>query len=405
MGTTESAAPGTGALSVGPFGVAALPRIIFGAGSFDQLTDVLASLGTRVLIVTGGRSFVGSERWAQLQGRLKDAGLGWVQVSIAGEPSPEQVDEVVGQYGDYGIDMVLGIGGGSALDAAKAIAGLLPVQHSVMEYLEGVGPELPYRGPSLPLVAVPTTAGTGSEMTKNAVLTRHGTGGFKKSFRDEKLLPRVALVDPDLLHSCPPQVLMANAMDALTQLLESYVSTRASAFTDALAQSGIKAFAAGFDPLGATPVRDPGQLAYAAMLSGICLAQAGLGSVHGMASPLGACFPIPHGVACGTLLAMATAMNIAALRERAPTSQALAKYARVAGWLGVEEDSIEAGCDALVGLLDSWIEACELPRLSAFGMTEADLPGVIAGSGGNSMKTNPIVLSDNEIRQALLARL
>ncbi len=394
---------------IAPFGVAALPRIIFGAGSFDRLADELATLGRRVLVVTGGQSFTGSERWAQLQGQLKATDLSWVQVSVTGEPSPEQVDEVVSHYGDYGIDVVLGIGGGSALDAAKAIAGLLPVQHSVMDYLEGVGPQLPYPGPALPLVAVPTTAGTGSEMTKNAVLTRHGMGGFKKSFRDEKLLPRIALVDPDLLHSCPPQVLLANAMDALTQLLESYVSSRASVFTDALARSGIQAFVAGFDPLGATPVKDHGQLAYAAMLSGICLAQAGLGSVHGMASPLGAYFPIPHGVACGTMLAMATAMNIAALREREPASPALAKYARVARWLGAaeegEEDSIEAGCDALVGLLDSWIEACALPRLSAFGMTEADLPRVIAGSGGNSMQTNPLVLSDNEIRQVLLARL
>jgi alcohol dehydrogenase len=407
MGSTESAATGTGAGSLGiaSFGVAALPRIIFGAGSFDQLAAVLASQGTRVLIVTGGRSFTGSEHWAQLQGQLKAAGLAWVQVSIAGEPSPEQVDEVVSHYGDYGIDVVLGIGGGSALDAAKAIAGLLSVQHSVMDYLEGVGPELPYPGPGLPLVAVPTTAGTGSEMTKNAVLTRHGVGGFKKSFRDEKLLPRIALLDPDLLHSCPPQVLMANAMDAFTQLLESYVSTRASEFTDALARSGIQAFAAGFDPAAAAPVQDYSQLAYAAMLSGICLAQAGLGSVHGMAAPLGAYFPIPHGVACGTLLAMATAMNIAALRQRLPESPALEKYAQVACWLGAEEDSIEAGCDALVGLLDSWVEECELPRLSAFGMTEADLPRVIAGSGGNSMKTNPLVLSDNEIRQVLLARL
>lgn len=407
MGTTESAATATGtdALNIAPFGVAALPRIIFGAGSFNQLADELATLGTRVLVVTGGLSFTGSDRWAQLQRRLKAVGLAWVQVSIAGEPSPEQVDDVVSHYADYGIDVVLGIGGGSALDAAKAIAGLLPVQHSVMDYLEGVGPELPYRGPALPLVAVPTTAGTGSEMTKNAVLTRHGVGGFKKSFRDERLLARVALVDPDLLHSCPPQVLLANAMDAFTQLLESYVSTRASAFTDALAQSGIQAFAAGFDPYAATPVKDYGQLAYAAMLSGICLAQAGLGSVHGMASPLGAYFPIPHGVACGTLLAMATAMNIAALREREPASPALEKYAQVARWLGVEAQGIEEGCDALVGLLDSWIEQCALPRLSTFGMTEADLPRVIAGSGGNSMKTNPLVLSDGEIRQVLLARL
>lgn len=407
MSKTESASstPGVAPGAIGPFTVAALPRIIFGDGSFDRLADELATLGSRILIVTGGRSFTASPRWPQLQLRLQAAGLSWGLISIAGEPSPEQVDGAVRRYANQGIDLVLGIGGGSALDAAKAIAGLLPGQHSVMDYLEGVGPQLPYRGPGLPLVAVPTTAGTGSEMTRNAVLTRHGDGGFKKSFRDDQLLARLALVDPQLLHSCPPRVLLANAMDAFTQLLESYVSIRASAFTDALAESGIRAFAAGFDARAASPVQDYSQLAYAAMLSGICLAQAGLGSVHGMASPLGAFFPIPHGVVCGTLLAPATAMNIRALRARAPASPALEKYARVAGWLGCGADTTEEGCDTLVARLNAWSEHCDLPRLSAFGMTDADLPRVIAGSGGNSMKTNPLVLTDDEMREVLIERL
>ncbi|MFC6668927.1 iron-containing alcohol dehydrogenase [Marinobacterium aestuariivivens] len=362
----------------------------------------LAAFGRRALLVTGGRSFLVSPHWQRLQQGLDRQGIEWEQLGIAGEPGPEQVDRAVARFADASIEMVVGIGGGSALDAAKAIAALLPTGRSVLDHLEGVGPQLPYEGPALPFIAVPTTAGTGSEMTRNAVLTRPGSDGFKKSFRDERLLARLALVDPQLLHSCPPRVMLGNALDALTQLLESYVATRASAFTDALAESGLRAFAAGFRADPQRPVGDYSCLAYASMLSGICLAQAGLGSVHGMASPLGAWFPIPHGLACGTLLAEATRVNVQALRERNPESPALAKYARVAGWLG------DDGCsdaDALVTLLSEWTGRCNLPRLASFGMVEADIERVAAASGGSSMKTNPVVLTLDEIATVLHRRL
>ena len=237
-------------------------------------------------------------------------------------------------------DVVVGIGGGSVLDTAKAVAGLLIPGNSVMDHLEGVGPELPYRGPSVPFVAVPTTAGTGSEATKNAVLSVRGAGGFKKSFRDEALVARVAIVDPDLLAACPPELIAGNGMDALTQLLESYVSTKANPFTDALALSGLAAARDGLlawfeEVAAARGAAGPGsvaavareQMAYAALCSGICLAQAGLGAVHGLASPLGAQYPIPHGAACGATLVAATRVNIAALEARDPGNRALSRYA------------------------------------------------------------------------------
>ena len=229
-----------------PFAIARLPRIVFGDGARADLPKEAARFGRTGLIVTGARSIRATPLWSKLLDAMRAADLACHDLAVPGEPSPELVDEAVTAFAGKAIDVVIGIGGGSALDAAKAIAGLLPHGHSVMDHLEGVGPERPYPGPSTPLILVPTTAGTGSEATKNAVLTRQGRDGFKKSFRDEQLVARVAIVDPELLASCPPEVVAANGMDAFTQLLESYVSTKANPLTDALAWSGIEAFHEGF---------------------------------------------------------------------------------------------------------------------------------------------------------------
>ena len=202
------------------FAIARIPRIDFASGAVNRLPDYVAKYGKSVLLVTGAKSFLESDNWSALENQFKQAGIKFRQESIPGEPSPEIVDEIVARLSNCQIDVVVGIGGGSALDAAKAVAGLLEVKRSVMDYLEGVGPELQYQGPAVPFIAVPTTAGTGSEATKNAVLSRHGLDGFKKSFRDDKLVAEVAVVDPDLLKTCPQQVIAANGMDALTQLLE-----------------------------------------------------------------------------------------------------------------------------------------------------------------------------------------
>ncbi|MCE9663757.1 iron-containing alcohol dehydrogenase [Halomonas sp. M5N1S17] len=392
------------------FRIARLPDIQFGAGSITRLPRLIAEHGNRVLVVTGKRSFVTSHHWGELVAALETQGAVWHHVTIEGEPSPQRVDAIVSEHQENDIDVVVAIGGGSVLDAAKAVAGLLRTGDSVMDHLEGVGRGLPYRGPAVPLIAVPTTAGTGSEATKNAVLSVQGADGFKKSFRDERLVAAVALVDPELLAGCPKAQIAANGMDAFTQLLESYVSLNASPATDALAWSGMQAFCRGFwsawEEDHPEASRGYGQLAYASLMSGVTLAQAGLGSVHGLASPLGAFFPIPHGTVCGTLVAEATAANVAALRQREPSNPALARYAEVGRLLtGKHVLSDGEACDALATTLRDWTHRLAMPRLGAYGMTNADIERVVAGARGGSMKTNPLVLTDAELGALLETRL
>ena len=392
------------------FSLGRLPRVEFGAGSIAKLADIVAGFGNSILLVTGARSFPEMPQWNDLISAFRARGLSWQHVTVNGEPSPQLVDAVVSRHAGDAIEVVLGVGGGSALDAAKAIAGLLRVQRSVMDYLEGVGPELSYEGPAVPLVAVPTTAGTGSEATRNAVLSTAGRDGFKKSFRDEQLVPEYAVIDPDLLASCPPAVIAANGMDALTQLLESLVSLRASAVTDALAVSGLHAVRDGLLPWYRRTAKDMSaarsRMAYAALLSGITLAHCGLGSVHGLASPLGAFYPIPHGVVCGTLVATCTEVNIQALQAREPHNSALDKYAEAAAILcNCSFPDRESALTGLVKQLAEWTTLLELPRLGEYGLEESGLDHVVAHSRGSSMKTNPLVLTDAEIRACLLERL
>lgn len=408
---------------------------MFGGGTSGQLGSVVREFGRTALVVVRGPGFTESPEWAVLLATLQTAGVEVALETVSGEPSPILVDDIVARQRGSGtgsspggapprgghspVEVVVGIGGGSVLDTAKAVAGLLVPGNSVMDHLEGIGPELPYRGPSVPFIAVPTTAGTGSEATKNAVLSRRGAGGFKKSFRDELLVARVAILDPDLLAACPPELIAGNGMDALSQLLESYVSVKASPFTDALALSGLGCVRDGLQPWFEEAAAGRGaagpdsitaaareRMAYAALCSGICLAQAGLGSVHGLASPLGAQYPIPHGVACGATLVAATRVNIAALEARDPENRALSRYAVAGGMLSgrAGRDDREARA-ALVPALEQLTARLGVPRLSAFGLTESSIPALVADSRGSSMKTNPVLLSDDEIASILRASL
>jgi alcohol dehydrogenase len=392
-----------------PFSIARLPRIEFGSGTFSRTAELTGQFGRRALIVTGARSFPASERWHQLLQQFSTLGISYEHVSIDGEPSPEVVDDAVTEYAAANIEVVIGIGGGSAMDAAKAIAGLLRVKQSVMDFLEGVGPEMPYKGPAVPLIAVPTTAGTGSEATKNSVLSRQGSAGFKKSFRDDKLVAEIAIVDPDLLSTCTGDVIAANGMDALTQLIESYVSIKANVFNDALGISGLRAARDGLVSLYQSEGADAQareRMAYASLISGINLAQTGLGSVHGLASPLGAFYPIPHGVVCGTLVAAATEMNINAMFDRETDNPALDRYARVSEVLAQRRfKSRDQALEQLVQLLRQWTEDLMLQGLSGYGLKHKDIDHVVAHSRGSSMKTNPIVLTDEEIKAILIERM
>ena len=390
------------------FSIARLPRIIFSRGSIKQLPDLCLQYGQKILLVMGAKSFEASDAYLQLMHEMHERNVEILCCNVPGEPSPQLIDEIVLQYKNHNIDVVLGIGGGSALDAAKAIAGLLKLDNTVMDYLEGVGPELTYKGPAVPFIAVPTTAGTGSEATKNAVLSKSGLDGFKKSFRDDQLVAEYAVIDPELLATCPQSVIAANGMDALTQLIEAYVSTNSNAMTDALAISGLSAVRDGllalYEDINDTDAQD--KMAYASLISGVCLAQTGLGSVHGLASPLGAFYPIPHGVVCGTLVSEATDMNIKLMLERDAANPALNKYALLGDILmqkdhGNKHESWQALCN----ILQDWTEALQLPRLREYGLVEEGLDFVVANSRGSSMRTNPIVMSDKEIRGLLLKRL
>ncbi len=393
------------------FQVSTLPQIIFGKGTITQLPDNIIQFGKTVLIVTGAKSFCGTQYWQELQSAFKNLNVNYTVFHVCDEPSTQLIDEAVAEYKQLAVDVVVGIGGGSVLDAAKAIAGLLPFGNSVLDHLEGVGKGLEYSGPALPFIAVPTTAGTGSEATKNAVISERGPSGYKKSFRHETLVPKVAIVDSELLKSCSAAQIAANGMDAFTQLIESYVSIKANDFTDALALDGIKAVIDGFlfawqggDTDKAVIGRN--KMAYASLISGITLAQVGLGSVHGLASPLGAFFPIPHGVVCGTLLAEATQVNINAMMQRDKDNVALKKYAQIGRLISKEETlNAQDSLSELVRLLNEWTVLLALPTLSHYGIEQKDFDKIIGESRGSSMKTNPIVLLDDEIKSILNKRL
>jgi alcohol dehydrogenase class IV len=316
------------------------------------------------------------------------------------------VDAAVKESAPLSVNAVAAVGGGSVIDCGKAIAAMLPLGEPVTPYLEGVGTER-HPGKSLPLIAVPTTAGTGSEATKNAVISKVGRQGFKKSLRHENFTPVCAIVDPELTLTCPQQVTAACGMDALTQLLESYVSPQTSPLTDALALSGIEHITSALLPastLRGGDIKLRSSLAYAAFLSGITLANAGLGIIHGLAAPLGGLVPVPHGIVCATLLAEACRMNIKRLRElRSPDDIMLVKYARAGQVLsGAADADVPTSCDLLVQKLDDWTRQLSIPRLGQYGVSESDLDALAAQAG---QKSNPIRLQAGDVKAILLARL
>jgi alcohol dehydrogenase class IV len=385
------------------------PRVRFGAGAFAALAEEVARLGTKVLVVTGASSLRASGRLDRLLRSLDERSLAHAVVEMSGEPSPERVDEAVEAVRDERISVVLAVGGGSVVDAGKAISAMLPCAGSVRSYVEVVGDHA-HPGEKLPFIAVPTTAGTGSEATKNAVLSRVGLDGFKASLRHDNFVPDLAAIDPELALSCPAEITAACGMDALSQLLESYVSTRASPLTDSLAVDGLRRAAGSLVAVcttGAGDLEARASMAHASFVSGITLANAGLGVIHGFAAPIGGFFPIPHGVVCGSLLAPAVRITIEKLREGDPEhAPALGKFAAVGalvagGVPGVPCD-VAGGCDALVDWLYGLAEKLAIPRLSDYGVSASDCDRIIERSGS---KNNPVPLDREEMRRILLERI
>jgi alcohol dehydrogenase class IV len=392
-----------------PFTVARLPRIRFGTGVASELAGVVAERGDRLLLVTCEHSFT-SERLRQLTDDLASHGVAIVgHVRTSAEPGPDLIDRHVAEARHGAASVVLGIGGGSVLDTAKAVAGLVRSGTSVMDHLEGVGRGVAYTGPAIPFVAAPTTAGTGSEVTRNAVITSHGEQGFKRSFRDDRLIATDAVVDPELMMGAPRSLIAANGLDALTQLIEAYTATDASVLTDALALAGMRAVRDGLlrwhaDPGGPDSASACSGMAWAALASGICLASAGLGAVHGLAAPIGARLSIAHGAACGAILAATVRVNISAMMARQPDAPGLARYATV-GRVLADLDASATDADArtaLVELLEAWTVALGVPRLGQLGLDASDMPRVLAGVSTGSMRSNPVALTDAELRAILL---
>jgi alcohol dehydrogenase class IV len=392
-------------VSIDGFVLARTPKIVFGTGSIVEIGVLASGFGKRALLVmsTGVMRVPGlAERIVSL---LNNAGVTSETIEAHGEPSPDVIDSAVNRFHTTGIGVVISVGGGSTIDAGKAISAMLPLHEDVTDFLEEAGTRS-HPGCKVPFIAAPATAGTGSEASANAVVSRVGANGFKKSLRHENLVPDVALVDPELAVSCPPDVTAACGMDALTQLLEAYVSPKASPMTDTLIESALPRVR---DCLraavknGAVDVAARSGMAYAALISGIALANAGLGVVHGLASPIGGFFPVPHGVVCGTLLLPAIEATISEVRRAQPGSATLDKYAHAGSLLsGGHALNREQGIDMLVGAIGSLTDDLCIPRLSAFGITRSNVDAIVARAGN---KNNPVRLDRKQIAGIVLSRL
>jgi alcohol dehydrogenase class IV len=378
------------------FDLAVPADLRFGAGRVDEVPQAFLHLQASNILVVTGRVVSRADR---LRRALSDAGISSVPFPVAAEPSIEVVRTASKVLADAGCDAVLGYGGGSALDVAKCAAVLAGTGADPLNHLEVIGAGRPLEKPGLPCIAVPTTAGTGSEVTRNSVLSG---GGVKASLRSPLLLPTVAVVDPDLLIGLPRPVIAAGGMDALSQLIEPLLTQRANPFSDALARDGIRrsvrslrrAWEQGMDDSG---VRE--DLALASLFGGLCLANSGLGVVHGIAAAVGARLSAPHGAVCAAVLAAGVRANQRALRDRAPEHPALHRLGELAILLTQQPQAIP---DDAVGWLRELTAALSIPGLASQGLDRAELAEVVADTQrASSMRANPIRLSDEEVEQIL----
>jgi alcohol dehydrogenase class IV len=383
-------------------------RIVFGRGQVARLGELVAPLGRTALLVYNGDEPGGGGVVDRVSASLGEQGVEVTLVRQRGEPTVVDVDRALAAARAASCDFVVGLGGGSAIDAAKAVAGLLANGGEALDYMEVIGKGRKITRPAVPWVAVPTTAGTGAEVTRNAVVGDPAQK-FKASIRSELLLPRVALVDPELGVGVPPAVTASSGMDALCQLVESYTSTGAGPMTDALALQGIplaarslrRAYADGRD----LDARE--DLAMAALLSGITLTNAGLGAVHGFAAPLGANFPVPHGVVCAALLPHVIDANVRALRAESKAHATLRRYAAVGRLMSADTrrgngDDDAAAIEHLVAETAALARDLHIPRLGQFGVERKDVPGMVQlARKASSMRYNPVVLSDAALGEFL----
>jgi len=377
------------------FEFATTSRIIFGRGTLKEVPALATQMGGRPLVVTGKNT----ERAAPLLDLLKTTGMQPLTFGVPGEPTIEMTLEGVQLARKKACDVVIGIGGGSVIDAAKAIAALLTNTGDIMDYLEVSGQGQPLTQASAACIAIPTTAGTGAEVTRNSVLasTEHRV---KISLRSPTMLPDLAVIDPELTYSMPPSLTASTGLDALTQILEPFVSLQSNPLTDALCREGLKRAARSlrraFEKGSDTAARE--DMAIASLFGGLALANSKLGAVHGFAGTMGAMFSIPHGVICACLLPHVMEVNVKALQRRG-TLEFLSRYDEVARLLTGKPD---AGATDGIDWIHDLCNALDVAPLFEFGITEAHFPEMIAGAKrASSMKGNPVELTDEELIEIL----
>jgi alcohol dehydrogenase class IV len=378
------------------FEFATAARIIFGGGSIKEAAPLAAAFGQRPLIVTG----TGSDHAARLTEQLRGVHTEPAIFNVSGEPSIETVQDGMWIAREHHCDVIIGLGGGSAIDTGKAIAALLTNPGDPLDYLEVIGRGQALQQAPLPYIAIPTTAGTGSEVTRNAVLASH-EHRVKVSLRSPLMLPRAAIIDPELTYSLPPAITASTGLDALTQLIEPYTCNSPNPLTDAICREGMqraarsvrRAYHDGHD------VEAREDMSIAALFGGIALANAKLGAVHGFAGPLGGLFPAPHGMICARLLPFVVEANVRALQERQPDSPVLQRYAEVAQLLTGRST---AGASDAIEWLHQLCADLNVAPLARFGFTAPAIPLVVTqAQKASSMKGNSIALTAEELQRIL----
>lgn len=370
-------------------------RIIFGCGSLDKVPELVAKSGKRALIVTGA-----SRRNAiELAEKLTQTGISSLIFSVSGEPTTTDIKSAVSLVLQNNCDVIVGLGGGSAIDAAKATAALATNPGDITDYLEVIGKGKALLAEPLPFIAVPTTAGTGAEVTKNAVI-KSEKFNVKVSLRSDRMYPKFAVIDPLLTLGLSPEITAYTGIDALTHLLEVYVSAKSNPFIDMICRDGLQRIAVSIETAftNGSNIEARENMAFAAMLGGIALANGKLGAVHGFAGPLGGMYPAPHGAVCACLLPAVMEINIEALLK---TNQAevFTKYNEVTKWLTGNTNACAE--DGVVWLHDL-VKKLKVPALSSFGVQSANFPGLVEkAKNASSMKGNPVILTDEQLFQVL----
>lgn len=378
------------------FEFATATQIVFGAGTVSRLGASIKSYCRHALIVTGSNP----TRAGKILTDLRQCGISTTAFSVSGEPDISTVERGIALAKAERCDTVIAFGGGSVIDAAKAIAAMLANEGELLDYLEIIGRGKNLAKPSVPFIAIPTTAGTGSEVTRNAVLASP-EHKVKVSLRSPGMLARLAIIDPELTHDLPPALTASTGLDALTQLIEPYTCARANPMTDGLCLEGIRRAARAL-PVAVAQGNDKSAreaMATASLFGGLALANAGLGAVHGFAGPIGGSFPAPHGAVCGILLPYVMAVNIRALRQRDSSNRILSRYDHIATLLTGDS---RADADTGVGWVTKLVADFPVPRLREYGIrAEHAVDLVTKAANSSSMKANPIKLTPEELTEIL----